>query len=149
MYPLKGCHDVPSLYYKFVLGDTKLAILTDMGDYNENVIRNLSDVDCLMLECNYDTELLIESNRSNYLKSRIAGPGGHLSNIQCCEILSKLIGGQLKKVYLSHISNETNSESYAYDYVTKYLSNLGIKDIHNIVYVAKRLELTEIFLTED
>ena len=149
VYPLKGCHDVPSLYYKFVLGDTRLAILTDMGNYNESVIRNLSDVDYLMLECNYDTGLLIDSNRSDALKSRIAGPGGHLSNIQCCEILSKLIGGQLKKVYLSHISDETNSESYAYEYVTKHFKDSGVKDIDNLVYVAKRLEITEILSRED
>ena len=149
IYPLKGCHDVPSLYYKFVLGNIKLAILTDMGNYNESVIRNLSDVNYLMLECNYDTELLIKSNRSDYLKSRIAGPGGHLSNIQCCEILSKLIGGQLKKAYLSHISDETNSESYAYQYVTKHFIDSGIKDIESLVFVAKRLEITEILLTED
>ena len=121
--PLKGCHDVPSLYYKFELGDVKLAILTDMGQYNENVIESLKDVNYLMLECNYDVEMLMNSNRPQMLKSRIMGAGGHLSNVECAEIIAKVSNESLKEVYLSHISEEANSEEYALSFVEEVLSN--------------------------
>ncbi len=144
VYPLKGCHDVPSLYYKFELGDVKLAILTDMGTYNEAVIRNLSDVHYLMLECNYDGTKLLESDRSEELKARIAGFGGHLSNEDCCEILSKIKDGNLKEVYLAHISDETNSEEYAYEYVANYFKRNSDIEFIDKIFVAKRLEPTVI-----
>ena len=144
VYPLKGCHDVPSLYYKFKLGDEIVAILTDMGKYNENVIRNLDDVSYLMLECNYDNELLMASNRTEELKARIAGEFGHLSNVDCCKIIEQLTNKKLKHVYLSHISDDTNSEKYAYEFVTNYFKNSVKKQEMPLIHIAKRLEMTEI-----
>ena len=142
VYPLKGCHDVPSLYYKFKLGDTTLAILTDMGEYNENVIRNLEDVEYIMLECNYDEDMLMNSNRTMELKARILGAGGHLSNKDCVKIIEKLIDYKLKKVYLSHISDEANNEEYAYEFVTNYFKNIGKNSFIDNIFVSKRLEKT-------
>lgn len=139
VFPLKGCHDVPSLFYKFILGEQKIAILTDMGRYNEYVIRSLNDVDYMMLECNYDEDMLMDSDRTEELKARIAGPGGHLSNKECCEIIDELSKHNLKEVYLSHISDETNSEDYAYEYVSRYFQDKNAP----IIKVTKRLELTE------
>lgn len=145
VYPLKGCHDVPSLYYKFDVGERKIAILTDMGAYNDSVIRNLSNVNYLMLECNYDEILLKESKRPESLKLRIAGSGGHLSNRECCEIISRLDHNVLKKVYLSHISEETNSEEYALKYVLNYfkINNSDI-DLSDKIFVTRRIDYTEI-----
>ena len=145
VYPLKGCHDVPTLYYKFRLGNETIAILTDMGKFDDNVIRNLSDVNYLMLECNYDIQMLMESNRPEMLKSRILGEGGHLSNVECCEIIAKISNPGLKAIYLSHISAEANSEEYALEYVNKYIDD-NKEDFKFIpkVSIARRLDYTEI-----
>lgn len=144
-YPLKGCHDVPSLYYKFVLGDTVVAILTDMGKYNEYNLRTLTDVEYLMLECNYDNDMLMDNSYPPFLKQRILGTGGHLSNINCSEIIMSIANDKLKEVYLSHISEDSNSEEYAYEFVTRYLQENynGDKVLPNIK-VSKRVEITEI-----
>ena len=146
--PLKGCHDKPSLYYKFILGDIKIAILTDMGRYNEMVLRNLSDVDYMMLECNYDYDMLMNSSRPPELKARITGIGGHLSNKDCSEILEDLFDKRLKKVYLSHISDEANSEEYALEYVTNYFIEKGKNEFIDNIKIAKRLELTEMIISD-
>ena len=146
--PLKGCHDKPSLYYKFVLGDIKIAILTDMGRYNEMVLRNLNDVDYMMLECNYDYDMLMNSNRTAELKARITGIGGHLSNKDCSEILEDLFEKKLKKVFLSHISDEANSEEYALEYVTNYFIEKGKDKFIDNINIARRLELTEIIIDD-
>lgn len=146
VFPLKGCHDVSSLYYKFQLGDVKIAILTDMGAFNQNVLRSLEDVNYLMLECNYDNNLLLENEKySAALKNRISGSGGHLSNVDCCNIIMEIANKNLKQVYLSHISDENNSEDYAYEFVNKYLKDNyhGTNDLPEIK-VSKRLEITEI-----
>lgn len=147
--PLKGCHDKPSLYYKFILGDMKIAILTDMGRYNEMVLRNLNDVDHMMLECNYDYEMLMNSNRPPELKARITGIGGHLSNKDCSEILDNLFNEKLKTVYLAHISDEANSEEYALKYVTNFFLEKGKNECVGKIRIAKRLERTEIIVCDD
>lgn len=144
-YPLKGCHDVASLYYKFELGDTKIAILTDMGAYNEYTIRTLEDVDYLMLESNYDEQIILENSYPAWLKNRIMGDGGHLSNRDSANIIMRLAGKKVKEVYLSHISADSNSEENAFNFVNKYIEdNYDGKEKLPIIKVAKRLEVTEI-----
>ena len=144
-YPLKGCHDVPSLYYKFVLGDTVVAIFTDMGTYNEYNLRSLLDVNYLMLECNYDEQMILDNNYPTWLKTRIMGKGGHLSNKDCAEVIMKLANDRLKEVYLSHISDDSNTEEYAIEFVNRYLED-NYKGENNLpkVNISKRLDFTEI-----
>ena len=144
-YPLKGHHDVASLYYKFKLGNTIVAILTDMGAYNEYTIKTLEDVDYLMLESNYDEEMILENNYPAWLKSRIISEGGHLSNRDSANIIMRLAGKKLKKVYLSHISEDSNSEEQAFSFVNKYIDENFKKDISlPEIKIAKRIEVTEI-----
>ena len=144
-YPLKGCHDVASLYYKFELGDTTIAILTDMGAYNDYTIRTLEDVDYLILESNYDEHIILENNYPAWLKTRIIGDGGHLSNRDSANIIMKLAGKKLKEVYLSHISADSNSEENAFSFVNKYIEdNFNSDKELPIIKVASRLEVTEI-----
>lgn len=141
-YPIKGSHDVPSVFYKFLLGDIFVAIMTDIGKYNDYVVNSISDTKYLMLECNYDTQMLMDSEKyPAYLKNRILGDKGHLSNVCCAEVIMRL--QNTEKVYLSHISDETNSEEYAINFVNKYISE-NYKDDKKLpdVDICKRLEET-------
>lgn len=144
-YPLKGHHDVASLYYKFVLGDTVLAILTDIGEYNEYTVRTLEDVDYLMLESNYDEELLIGNSYPAWLKKRIMGDEGHLSNRDCANLIMELAGKNIKEIYLSHISEDSNTEENAISFVNQFINDNIENNIKlPVIRVAKRLEVTEI-----
>ena len=149
-YPLKGCHDVSSLYYKFELGDIIIAILTDMGAYNEYTIRTLEDVDYLMLESNYDEQMILDNSYPAWLKTRIIGNGGHLSNRDTANIIMRLAGKRLKEVYLSHISEDSNSEDNAYEFVTNYLKD-NYKGLERLpqIKVSKRLDITEIICDDN
>lgn len=144
VYPIKGSHDVPSVFYKFSLGDTRLAIMTDIGMYNDYILRSIKDAKYLMLECNYDTEMLMSSEKyPPFLKSRILSEKGHLSNVNCAEIIMQLSAKDVKKVYLSHISEETNSEDYAIDFVNRYIEeNYTLSDALPEINVCKRIEST-------
>lgn len=137
-------HDVRCVYYKIYCNELVFAILTDNGHYDDNIINSLSDVNYLMLECNYDYDMLM--NRSNYpdfLKKRILGDNGHLSNEACCELIKTLSNDKLKIVCLSHISENSNTEEYALQYVNNYF-----KDINDIklpkLMVASRHNITKI-----
>lgn len=144
-YPIKGHHDVASLYYKFVLGDTVIAILTDIGAYSDYTIRSIEDVDYLMLESNYDEDLILENSYPSWLKARIMGEGGHLSNRDTADIILKLAGKNVKEIYLSHISQDSNSEENALECVKRYIAE-SCQNEENlpIIKVASRTEITEI-----
>lgn len=137
-------HDVRCVYYKFYCDDEVLAILTDNGHYDDDMINSLKDVHYLMLECNYDYDMLMDyPHYPSYLKSRIAGNNGHLSNKACCEIIKSIANDKLKTVCLSHVSEHSNTEEYALQYVKEYFAkepNLGLPKI----IVASRHHITNI-----
>ena len=145
--PFFCSHDVPCVFYKFILGNKKIAIVTDLGTYDEYTIRNLLDVNYMMLECNYDTEKLISCSNYTYdLKKRIMSDKGHLSNTQCAELIIKLLNDNLKIVALSHISKNSNDEEFAYNYTINFIKN-NYKDNKTLpkIFSTHRKEITEIF----
>ncbi|MCQ2609849.1 MAG: MBL fold metallo-hydrolase, partial [Lachnospiraceae bacterium] len=138
-------HDAPCVYYKLNIKDKNIVILTDCGYYDKKIINNLLDVDYLMLESNYDEELIETSIYPRFLIERIKGKGGHLSNDNAVSLLLDIINERLDTVCLSHISHNSNNEDNAYKYVTTNLNN-KLKDksyIPNII-VASRVKPTVI-----
>ena len=73
----------------------------------------LAGAEYLIFESNHDIEMLMNSNRPPFLKKRIAGKKGHLSNEQAAEYLSYLVTGDTKAVYLAHLSEECNKPELA------------------------------------
>lgn len=137
-------HDVRCVYYKFICGNEVFAILTDNGHYDDNIIDSLKDVNYLMLECNYDYDMLMEySKYPDFLKTRISGDNGHLSNESCCEVIKTIANDKLKLVCLSHISEHSNTEEYALQYVTDYFSKSKDIKLPKII-VASRYNTTKI-----
>lgn len=109
-------------------GGARLGILTDLG----HVFAGLSDVfaglDAAYLETNYDPGMLRRGPYPEWLKERIAGPAGHLSNGEAGE-LADGFGGRLRWLMLSHLSEENNTPAKALATVKKRLSRsltLGI-----------------------
>ena len=137
-------HDVKCIYYKITCDDKVLAILTDNGHYDDNIINSLLNVNYLMLECNYDYDMLMDyAYYPTFLKSRISGDNGHLSNEACCEIIKRINNDKLKTVCLAHISEHSNTEEYALQYVNNYFSNDKNIKLPNII-VASRHKITNI-----
>jgi phosphoribosyl 1,2-cyclic phosphodiesterase len=93
---------------------TRLGVLTDLGhpfDLLHDVVETL---DGAYLEANFDSRMLWEGSYPHYLKERIAGPGGHLSNSECVEIAMES-GRRLRLLVLCHLSGENNSPAAARD----------------------------------
>lgn len=83
---------------------------TDLGHWTDEVAHSMSDVDLLLLEANYDPRLLETGPYPHFLKRRIGGSRGHLSNEQAQSLLDRVAHDELQHVVLTHMS-ETNNES--------------------------------------
>ncbi len=98
-------------------GDKKISIATDIGHMTNNILKNLEESLFIMLESNYDPEVLRCSSYPFSLKSRIAGPTGHLPNEIAGKTISYLLKGGLKHAMLGHLSKESNFPALAYQTV--------------------------------
>jgi len=102
---------------QYVLGDgvAKLGVLTDAGHATAHLIRILGGCDALMLECNHDHTMLVNSVYPPSLKHRIGGAYGHLSNATSAEILAAIDQSRLKTVVGAHLSSQNNTPALALD----------------------------------
>lgn len=100
---------------QYVLSDgaSRLGVLTDTGCSTAHIAVNLSGCDALVLECNYDADLLDGGAYPPSLKARIAGRLGHLDNRTSGEILSTLERGRLRHVIAAHLSQTNNTPQLA------------------------------------
>ena len=94
-------------------GNARLGVLTDIGCSTPHVEQMLSGLDALVLECNYDLDLLWAGPYPKWLKSRIAGPFGHLDNRQSEGLLGRLERSKLKHVLGAHLSQHNNKPALA------------------------------------
>lgn len=92
----------------------KISIATDIGHMTNGILKNLEDSIFVLLESNYDPEVLKFSKYPYPLKSRIAGPNGHLSNELAGKTISHLLGSGLQQAMLGHLSKESNFPELAY-----------------------------------
>ena len=100
---------------QFVLSDgaARLGVLTDIGIGTPHVVETLSGLDALVLECNYDREMLWSGGYPRWLKERIAGPFGHLDNEDSARLLAALDRSRLKHVVGAHLSQQNNRPELA------------------------------------
>ena len=101
--------------------DKKISIATDIGHMTNDILRNLEESLFIMLESNYDPEVLRCSSYPFRLKSRIAGPTGHLPNEMAGKTISHLLKSGLKNAMLGHLSKESNFPELAYQTVVDEL----------------------------
>ena len=118
IYPMRISHDAAQpVAYRFCSEGKKAAILTDAGTYDNYITGNLQDLDAIYLEANHDVRMLQVGSYPYYLKQRILGNRGHLSNETSGRLLSSIVNEHLKYVYLSHLSKENNLPELAYEAV--------------------------------
>ena len=102
---------------------------TDIGTPLDSIGLKLAEATIATLESNHDPVMLRTSGRPPYLIQRIAGPRGHLSNGQACELVRKFASPRLRKLYLAHLSHQCNSEHIAICSMRETLQAIGRTDI--------------------
>ncbi len=108
---------------QYIIGDGKrrIAIATDMGFTTEYVLEQLTGLDALLLEANYDGEMLSNGSYPWALRKRIDGNYGHLSNDQSAALAAAVEHSGLQKLCLGHLSENNNTPDVALDSVANRL----------------------------
>lgn len=116
---------------QYIIGDgtRRVAIATDMGFVTEYVYEQLTGVDALLLEANYDGQMLSNGSYPWALRKRIDGNYGHLSNDQSAVLAAALEHSGLQKLCLGHLSENNNTPDTALDSVANRLRRAD-EDVH-------------------
>lgn len=118
----------------------KITIATDLGHMNDYVLENLKYSNLLLLESNYEPEMLNCSKYPFLLKRRISGPTGHLTNTEASKTITYLSNFNLETVFLGHLSKENNLPELAYQSVISELNKNNIDTNKLSIEVAGRNE---------
>ena len=94
-------------------GAARLGVLTDAGSVTQHMREQLARCDALLLECNHDMALLAASSYPASLKTRIAGPRGHLANEAAAALLAACAHAALRHVVAAHLSEHNNRPELA------------------------------------
>jgi phosphoribosyl 1,2-cyclic phosphodiesterase len=105
----------------------KIAIATDIGHINEVILNNLKHSDLTVLESNHDLQMLQSGPYPYYLKKRIMGERGHLSNDAAAELALLLVETGTSRFVLGHLSQTNNYPELAFRTVAQTLAAQGIK----------------------
>ncbi len=116
----------------------KISIATDIGHMTNSILENLEKSSFIMLESNYDPEVLKCSPYPYYLKTRIAGPNGHLPNDMAGKTISHLLKYGLEGAMLGHLSKESNFPELAYKTVVDELISNNYNENSLSLNVASR-----------
>ena len=134
-------HDAPGACgFRFDTPDGAVGLMTDTGYVTEEAADVLPGVALAVLEANHDVETLRSGPYPYYLKRRILGDGGHLSNEDCARFAVTLAEHGAAEIVLAHLSRENNTPAMAQRAVETALSAAGL---HPALSVAPRDALGE------
>lgn len=112
--PFSVAHDaIDPVGFTVTDGRVKVGVVTDIGKPTALVRESLKNCDALVLESNHDREMLFAGSYPAYLKQRISGGQGHLSNEQSASLLGDVLHDGLKCVVLAHLSASNNTPEMA------------------------------------
>src|SRR5438552_93817 len=139
------------LGFRFEAGSGRAAIATDLGWVPHNVARQFRDIDLLILEANYDPHLLHTGTYPYFLKQRVSGTYGHLSNSAAAEAIVTCGEKAPSAVWLAHLSEQNNSQKHALQTVSRILRRYGARPAWIRATVMRRLQwhVAESVATQD
>ncbi len=145
--PFSIDHDAANpVAYRISQGRKQVAVATDMGHFDQHIIDHLQGLDALLLESNHDLRMLETGPYPYYLKRRIMGDHGHLSNETAGRLLNFILHDRLKTVLLGHLSKENNYPELALESVRCEITqgDTPYKGTDFCIEVAKRDAMSEI-----
>ena len=104
----------------------KFCLVTDCGYVTDEIRSYLKKADHIVVESNHDIDMLMHGPYPGYLKMRVRGEGGHLSNKECAELIHDIYHKSLQHLFLCHLSHENNTPDIAYRTADEALRNEGV-----------------------
>lgn len=130
LMPITVPHDAQEpVQYRFESHNRYLAVVTDLGHASVHLKQALNGLHALVLECNYDTDLLEQSKYPASVKKRISSHWGHLSNEQSAGLLTGLDTTHLHSVWCAHLSKSNNTSNLVQLALAEAI-DYGITQIH-------------------
>ncbi len=113
----------------FIIEDPsgRAGVFTDQGVVTRLMLHHMSDLDVAVVEANHDPAMLVNGPYTWELKQRIKSRHGHLSNHEAAELVSALMGKQLRHVMLAHLSETNNQPGLAVDAVLNVTDGSGVQ----------------------
>ena len=102
-------------------------LMTDMGHTTEEALEWASQATTVVIESNYDMEMLLGGDYPQELKNRISHGIGHLSNDACAEALPRILHPSLRNIFLCHLSGNNNTPELAYESARRALVDAGVE----------------------
>ena len=127
-------HDCdPTVAFRLEHGERRAVILTDLGRPRPELAKSLGGAHLLLLEFNYDPEMMRSGPYPAVLQRRITGGRGHLSNQEAGQMLELLAGPELHTVILGHLSKKNNRPELALEVARSTLDRLGLAHVRTVV----------------
>lgn len=147
VHPFEIPHDAAEpVGYNFYINQAKITLATDIGHVNERLVNCLEGSDMILLESNHDIEMLKCGSYPYYLKQRILGDRGHLSNEMAGELVAHLAQKGTSRFLLGHLSKENNFPQLAYQTVYNALESRKIKVGYDVLLdVAERDKTSKVY----
>lgn len=132
--------------YRFDKDGQSIGILTDSGTFDQTIVDQMQGLSALLIEANHDIHMLQAGKYPYYLKRRIMGDQGHLSNESSGRLLNELLSEKMQYVVLGHLSKENNYPDLAYETVRLEvdLADTPYQTSDFAMYVAKRDDVSEL-----
>lgn len=113
--------------YAVNAGGRRLVIMTDIGRMTDEALEYASEADTVIVESNYDVDMLLSGPYTHELKMRICQGHGHLSNDQCAEAIGRFWHPGLRNLFLCHLSEHNNTPELACRSAADALKKAGAK----------------------
>jgi phosphoribosyl 1,2-cyclic phosphodiesterase len=121
------CHDAPeTIGFHICAGDKKITIATDLGHICQTAAPYIKAANLLVIESNYDEQMLVNGRYPHYLKARIQSDHGHLGNHQTAAFLADIISDNLSDICLAHLSINNNTPELVLQTLYQTFSERGI-----------------------
>ena len=121
--PIHISHDAADpVAYRIKKENRTFAVVTDLGNYDDEIVQQLQGLDTLLLEANHDIHMLQVGAYPYPLKQRILGERGHLSNETSGQLLGQILHDGMQHILLGHLSKENNYDELAYETVRLEIS---------------------------
>jgi phosphoribosyl 1,2-cyclic phosphodiesterase len=120
-------HDAPQVALRIATKDRAFAVVTDVGHVTRPLVSLLASCDAAIVESNYCPEMLANGPYPERLKRRVAGGYGHLSNDQTAELIRRLAGTRLGRVWLGHVSKNNNTPARALETVSARARGIAVE----------------------
>jgi phosphoribosyl 1,2-cyclic phosphodiesterase len=121
------CHDAPeTIGFHICAGDLKITIATDLGHICQTSAQYIKAANLLVIESNYDEQMLVNGRYPQFLKARIQSDHGHLGNHQTSSFLADIFSDNLSYICLAHLSKNNNTPEIVLQTLQQTFSERGI-----------------------